>query len=65
VAGAGGEAYLDAAAFFYFYATGVTPAMEAKMEQNWIQTIPPKGVEYVVPAVRRARALVRQELEAE
>jgi hypothetical protein len=23
--------YLDAAAFFYFYATGVTPAMEAKM----------------------------------
>jgi hypothetical protein len=26
-----GVAYLDAAAFFYFYATGVTPAMEAKM----------------------------------
>jgi hypothetical protein len=23
--------YLDAAAFFYFYATGVTPAMEPKM----------------------------------
>ncbi|OPH83217.1 DUF1254 domain-containing protein [Nitrobacter vulgaris] len=26
-----GVAHLDAAAFFYFYATGVTPAMEAKM----------------------------------
>lgn len=26
-----GVSYLDAAAFFYFYATGVTPAMEAKM----------------------------------
>ncbi|MCK7538726.1 MAG: DUF1214 domain-containing protein [Marinilabiliales bacterium] len=26
-----GVRYLDAAAFFYFYATGVTPAMEAKM----------------------------------
>lgn len=26
-----GVAYLDSAAFFYFYATGVTPAMEAKM----------------------------------
>ena len=26
-----GVQYLDAAAFFYFYATGVTPAMEAKM----------------------------------
>ena len=26
-----GVAYLDAAAFFYFYATGVTPAMETKM----------------------------------
>lgn len=26
-----GVAYLDMAAFFYFYATGVTPAMEAKM----------------------------------
>lgn len=26
-----GVAYLDAASFFYFYATGVTPAMEAKM----------------------------------
>ncbi len=26
-----GVAYLDASAFFYFYATGVTPAMEAKM----------------------------------
>jgi len=26
-----GVSHLDAAAFFYFYATGVTPAMEAKM----------------------------------
>lgn len=26
-----GVRYLDAASFFYFYATGVTPAMEAKM----------------------------------
>ncbi|NTW26183.1 MAG: DUF1254 domain-containing protein, partial [Lentimicrobium sp.] len=26
-----GVRYLDASAFFYFYATGVTPAMEAKM----------------------------------
>jgi hypothetical protein len=26
-----GVTYLDAAAFFYFYATGVTPAMETKM----------------------------------
>jgi len=26
-----GVQYLDASAFFYFYATGVTPAMEAKM----------------------------------
>ncbi len=26
-----GVSYLDASAFFYFYATGVTPAMEAKM----------------------------------
>lgn len=26
-----GVSYLDAASFFYFYATGVTPAMEAKM----------------------------------
>lgn len=26
-----GVSYLDAAAFFYFYATGVTPAMEEKM----------------------------------
>jgi hypothetical protein len=26
-----GVQYLDAAAFFYFYATGVTPAMESKM----------------------------------
>ncbi len=26
-----GVSYLDAAAFFYFYATGVTPAMEVKM----------------------------------
>ncbi|WP_417518372.1 DUF1254 domain-containing protein [Marinobacter sp.] len=26
-----GVSYLDAAAFFYFYATGVTPAMEAEM----------------------------------
>lgn len=26
-----GVHYLDAASFFYFYATGVTPAMEAKM----------------------------------